>query len=241
MSDRLAGVPIWFHAIAIASLGLAVTCAAIVLVDVMRRPQRMQIMNVVWPVCTLFGSMGVTWVYFRYGRLSARAAGEHPGRSKPEAVSVLEGALHCGSGCTLGDIVAETVALLVPTVLIAFGWTVLFEDKLWAIWIFDLVLAWLFGIVFQYFTIVPMRHLSLAEGIKAAVKADTLSILSWQVGMYLVMAWAQFKVFPYWIGGRIKADTAEFWFAMQIAMLAGLLTSFPMNRWLINKGWKESM
>ena len=241
MPDQLAEIPTWFHAISIASLGLASACACVVLADLIRRPQRMRIMNIVWPVCTLFGSMGVAWLYFRYGRLDARAAGGHPTRSKPGAVSVLEAALHCGSGCALGDIVAESVALFAPAVLIAFGWTVLFHEKLWAIWIFDLVLAWLFGIVFQYFTIAPMRHLSVAEGLRAAVKADTLSILSWQIGMYLVMAWAQLKLFPNWIGSEIKADTPEFWFAMQIAMLAGLVTSVPMNRWLIKKGWKESM
>jgi hypothetical protein len=46
--------------------------------------------------------------------------------------------------------VAETAALLVPAVLVAFGWTVLFEDKVRALWILDLVVAWLFGVAFQY-------------------------------------------------------------------------------------------
>jgi Domain of unknown function (DUF4396) len=42
----------------------------------------------------------------------------------------------------------------------------------------DLLLPWLFGIAFQYFTIKPMRNLSLVEGLKAALKSDTLAIIT---------------------------------------------------------------
>jgi hypothetical protein len=34
---------------------------------------------------------------------------------------------------------------------------------------------------------------------------------------------------------------AVFWFMMQIAMIAGFLTSLPANAWLILKGWKDKM
>jgi hypothetical protein len=56
--------------------------------------------------------------------------------------------------------------------------------------------VWLLGIVFQYFTIKPMRDLSVAEGIWAVIKADTLSILTFQIGMYGWMALVYFKVLP---------------------------------------------
>ena len=32
-----------------------------------------------------------------------------------------------------------------------------------------------------------------------------------------------------------------FWFMMQIAMMLGLATTFPMNWWLIRRGVKEAM
>ena len=38
-----------------------------------------------------------------------------------------------------------------------------------------------------------------------------------------------------------EVATPEFWFAMQIAMLAGFATAFPTNWWLIRKGLKEKM
>jgi hypothetical protein len=40
--------PAWLTALSWISIGLAVACAGYVLVDIARRPQPMQIMNVVW-------------------------------------------------------------------------------------------------------------------------------------------------------------------------------------------------
>ncbi len=36
-------------------------------------------------------------------------------------------------------------------------------------------------------------------------------------------------------------DSVEFWFAMQAAMVAGFLTSYPVNWWLVSAGVKERM
>ena len=91
------------------------------------------------------------------------------------------------------------------------------------------------GIVFQYFTIAPMRHLPVLKGIWAAVKADALSLTAWQLGMYGWMAIAVFLIF----GHEIRKTSPVFWFMMQIAMLAGFLTSYPVNGWLVWAGLKE--
>ena len=45
------------HAIAIASLALGVASAITITLDEFRRPQAMWIMNLVWPLCALFGSL----------------------------------------------------------------------------------------------------------------------------------------------------------------------------------------
>ncbi len=34
----------------------------------------MTVMNVVWPVCALFGTLAVVWAYFRFGRLATMEA-----------------------------------------------------------------------------------------------------------------------------------------------------------------------
>ena len=152
-----------------------------------------------------------------------------PGKRKPFWQSVGLGATHCGAGCTLGDIVAESLIALTPVTL--------FGRRMFAAWVLDYLLAYGFGIAFQYFTIKPMRQLSPLKGLIAAVKADTLSLTSWQVGMYGWMAIAAFGLF----GRELDHGDPVFWFMMQLAMLAGLLTAYPANWWLLRRGIKEAM
>jgi hypothetical protein len=242
-------VPHWLHPLSIVFLALGFACAAIVAIDVLRHPQKMWIMDVVWPVTALFGTVATVWLYWRYGRLSAKdieraAKGKgqpSPAKDLPFAVMVAKGASHCGSGCCIGDIIAEWLAFAAPAVATWFGWHTLFSEKIFAVWVLDFILAFLIGIAFQYFTIAPMRHLGVAQGIWAAVKADTLSLTAWQVGMYGFMAIAYFWIFGSLLGAKLEVASPEFWFMMQIAMLCGFATSYPVNWWLIKSGVKEKM
>ena len=61
-------MPAWLHALSIASLGLAAACALLIVVDLLRRPQPMAVMDVVWPVSALFGSLAWLAFYWRHGR-----------------------------------------------------------------------------------------------------------------------------------------------------------------------------
>ena len=197
----------------------------------------MWIMNLVWPLTALYAGPFGVWAYYKVGRQmsheaveGAKARGEKPSgkrRTLPAAGAL--GATHCVSGCCLGDQVAEWFVVLVPLTL--FGRTI------FGTWALDFALAFLFGIAFQYFTIKPMRNLSVAEAVLAAVKADTASLAAWQVGMYGWMAIATFLIF----GHEIEKTSPVFWFMMQIAMLGGFLTSWPVNAWLIREGLKEKM
>jgi hypothetical protein len=225
-------------------------CAVVIAIDVARHRQHMWIMNVVWPVTALFGTAWIVWQYFTYGRLATHETmhaaiqrkEEPPSkRETPFPVMVANGALHCGSGCTLGDIVAEWLVFAVPAIAVAFGYHSLFGERIFAVWVVDYLFAYAFGIVFQYFTIAPMRGLSFWPGIVAAIKADTLSLTAWQVGMYGFMAFAYFTIFHGVLGVELRTDTVEFWFVMQIAMIFGFLTAYPVNWWLIRSGIKEEM
>jgi hypothetical protein len=242
--------PPWLHDLSIAYLAFGCACAAAIAIDLIRHPQHMWIMNVVWPVTALFGTAWVAWQYLTYGRLAtderAKAAmhrHEDPPnrRLTPFAVMVGNGALHCGSGCTLGDVCAEWLVFFVPAVAVAFGWHGLFADRIFAVWVLDYLFAYAFGIVFQYFSIAPMRNLSFGAGVIAAVKADTLSLTAWQIGMYGFMAVAHFVIFEAWLGTRLRTDSVEFWFMMQVAMICGFATAYPVNWWLIRRGIKEKM
>jgi hypothetical protein len=224
--------------LATVSLILGGVSAAWIAINLLRgHGQHMWIMNLVWPITGLYAGPLAVWAYYRVGRLSTHHAmhatkerGEKPpGKKKPFWQMVALGASHCGAGCTLADIVGEWGLFFFPLTL--------FGLKIFGAWAVDYVLALLFGIFFQYFTIAPMRDLSVGQGLVAAAKADFLSLTAWQVGMYGWMALATFVFF----GHELEKTSPVFWFMMQLAMLAGFLTAYPVNWWLLRNGVKEKM
>lgn len=227
------GFPAWATIVTTASLVVGACCAGWILFDVVRRPQQMAVMNVVWPVTALFG--GLLWLPF-YGRRGRTGSGKRSFRA-----SIAVGTTHCGAGCAIGDVVGEFGLVLVPPLAGWVGLGSLYSERTFSGWIVDLVVAFLAGIAFQYFAIAPMRHLGLRDGLIAALKADTASILAWQVGMYGGMAVAQLWLLPAWFGGKAAVTTPEFWTVMQIAMLCGFVTAYPVNRLLVRRGVKEAM
>lgn len=239
-------IPSWLNVIAWLSLGAGVAIAIWIALDECRHPQSMWIMNIVWPVTALFGTVVTLAGYLRFGRQASSSAGSRksgagPKEETPFPVMVAKGASHCGSGCTIGDLIAEWLAFFAPTVAVWLGWNSLFDEKMYAVWILDYIFAFIIGVAFQYFTIKPMRELSVGDGLVQAVKADALSLTAWQVGMYGFMATAQFLVFRRLIGTQLEVASPEFWFMMQIAMICGFITSYPVNWWLIRRGIKERM
>jgi hypothetical protein len=237
-----AEIPLWLNCVSVVSLAAALACAAWIAVDVRRRPQRMAVMNVVWPVTALFGSGIWLWLYRRYGRTPAHSESCHDHDSeRPAWVSVAIGTSHCGAGCSLGDLIAETALVAAPALAVAVGWRSLYQQRIFAEWIWDLVIAFILGIIFQYFAIAPMRDQPRSWSLRDALKADTFSILAWQLGMYAAMALLQFLVVVPWLGGTLSPTTPTFWLAMQIAMLAGFATSYPVSATLIRRGVKEVM
>ena len=83
-----------------------------------------------------------------------------------------------------------------------------------------------------------MRDLTPAQGLRDALKADTLSLVAFEVGGFGVMAIIQLVLFT---DPHLTPDHAVYWFGMQIAMLAGFATSYPANVWLVRRGIKEGM
>jgi hypothetical protein len=205
----------------------------IILADItISRRQPMAIMNFVWPLTALYAGPLALLAYFSFGRAMKHADHEmHKMKhNRPMWQSSLIGATHCGAGCMVGDVISDST-------LFVLGATALLGSTLLTSYVFDLVVAYVIGIVFQYFAIVPMRHLAPAQGLWAAIKADTLSLIAFQIGMYAWMAIYQKLIFS----PSLQANSPVFWFMMQIGMLAGLATSVPMNWWLIRKGIKEPM
>jgi len=226
-------IPPWLSLLSWLSLAVGLASAGWIAIDVVRHPLKMMVMNLAWPLCGLFGPGFMVWAYYAWGR--------NTDAGHPFGVTVFKGALHCGSGCTLGDVISESLLLAFPALTTVFGLGWLFPDKVFAAWVLDFAMAFIIGIIFQYLAIVPMRKLSPAEGIRQAIKADAASLTAWQVGMYAFMAVAQFGIFRAGLHAKLTADMPVFWFMMQIAMLCGLATSYPVNWCLIRAGIKKAM
>ncbi len=217
------------------SLLVAFVCAIVIAIDEFRHPQHMWIMNLVWPITALYFSVFAVWAYFRLGKKATHGAMQgmkmdHASMTSPTWQQTAVATSHCGAGCTVGDIIAEFS-------LFAAGAT-LFGSTLYASFAADLFLAWLLGIIFQYFSIKPMRNLTASQALIAALKADTLSIIAFEVGLFGWMALTYFVFFP---SPHLEPVSPVYWFMMQIGMVVGYFTSYPMNHFLVRWGLKEAM
>jgi len=208
------------------ALAVAFASAGAILWDIVVRGRRqeMAVMNWVWPITALYWGPVAAWFYFRRSR------------ERGDWWAVAKGVSHCGAGCTLGDIAGEWIVYLT-------AWTIpLFANEaansLMAMYVADFVLAWTLGIVFQYFSIVPMREdVGRLEGVWLAIKADTLSIVAFQVGLFGYMALYHLVLWQ----PPLTVASPTYWFMMQIGMIIGFFTAWPVNVWLIRRGWKEKM
>lgn len=217
----------WLEVVAWISLSVAFAVALLMLLDfyVAGRRQHMWIMEAVYPLTALYWGPIALWFYLRHGR----GHGGHDDSDELRWHHTAKGTTHCGAGCTAGDIIAEW---LVFALALTIAGKALFAD-----FALDFAFAWLLGIVFQYFSIVPMRDMGPLEGLKAAVKADTLSIVAFQIGLFAGMALYQEVIFP----EPLPKTSPSYWLFMQLSMILGFFTSYPVNSWLIRRGWKEKM
>jgi hypothetical protein len=226
--------PTWLTVVAWLALALAFATAVVVLYDIYGRGYRqtMGVMEAVWPVTALYLGPFAWLGYRRWGRLNSPRY-EQQARAEPdygEPVAVAIGVSHCGAGCTLGDIVGAWLVF-------AAGWQLL-GLALPAEYLVDFSLAFALGIAFQYFAIAPMRGLGVRDGILAALKADTLSLTAFEVGLFGWMAFMQLVLFT---APHLTPAHAAYWFLMQVGMVVGFATAYPVNVWLIRRGIKGAM
>lgn len=158
-------------------------------------------------------------------------ATNHPGgEEEPEWHGVFISATHCGAGCALGDLGGEWAAF--AAALTIGGVT------LWLSYVIDFTLAYAFGIFFQYLAIKPMSDLSPWKAVSHAIKAETVSIVAFELGMFV---WMALVYFAYFADPHLGTSHAACWLMMQIAAALGLATSYPVNIWLVRHGAKHAM
>lgn len=221
-------MPSWLVVLSWVSVLAGLGTAAVIAADVKAHPQRMPIMNIVWPVTGLYFPLLGCWFYRSMGRPMA-AGSPRMDRGRPYWKRIFLSATHCGSGCVLGDIIGAPIVL-------ATGWT-LFGQRLFADYVVEFAVAYAFGIAFQYFPIRWMRGVSPREAVVDAVKADTLSLVAFEVGMFGWMALVRYALLPI---PQLEPSMIVFWLMMQIGMILGFMT-YPANWVLIKVGIKSGM
>lgn len=214
-----------------AILALGIMTGLAILADVRRYPQHMQIMNITWPITGLYLPIVGWFAYKQMGRATG-GGGHHHGHGhgdKPFWQSVLVSVTHCGGGCTLGDSVAAPIVS-------AIGLTFLGSELL-GHFLGEFIAAYLFGVLFQFLPIMGMGETNPFRGLVNAIKADTLSLVAFEIGMFGWMAFAFLVLLPH----EPEVGSPVFWLMMQVAMVVGFTTAYPANWFLVKAGIKHGM
>ncbi|MDA4114729.1 MAG: DUF4396 domain-containing protein [Thaumarchaeota archaeon] len=246
-------VPLWLDAVAYAYIVSAIACSLVIVYDVLVRGHRqtMSIMEYVWPITSLYLNLFGLWAYWKMGRpdsmrhsqmsmenmqgmeMKPMEAGQMHRMQKRFWESVFVSATHCGAGCEIGDFVGEWLVFLLISGVVVAGSLLLTEYAV------DFVFAYTFGILFQY---IPIRQakteMPRVEAWKDAIKAESLSIIAFEVGLFGWMAFFNLALFG---SNVINPSMPVYWFMMQIGMLLGHFTSYPANWFLVKWGIKAGM
>ena len=202
----------------------------VILIDIFKSPQKMFIMNIVWPLTGLyFPILGIIG-YYSLGKTNndSHSHHSHSHHSKPFWQSVTISTTHCSAGCSLGNLIGAPIIFL-------FGIT-FFNNELATTLITEFILAYIFGLLFQYFHM-EIKHDHPFADLMDAIKADTLSLIAFEIGMFGFMIIMHFAI----NNVLLQPNKLEYWFLMQIAMLIGFITSYPINWYLVKKGIKHAM
>ncbi|HEX7064970.1 MAG TPA: DUF4396 domain-containing protein [Bacillales bacterium] len=244
----------WLEVLSWIAIVIGFLQAVVITIDVSRHPQQMMpIMNIVWPLTGLYFPLAGMLAYYKLGRSTGEMNMEmgherdhkdhtehmkneshdhmehHNHGNKPFWQSVFVSTTHCSSGCSLGDMIGAPIVFLT-------GFTIA-GMTLFADFAVEFVLAYLFGLAFQYYGMGFKKHDKPGQAVKNAIKADTWSLVAFEIGMFGWMALAHYVFFV----KMPEPNTAVFWFMMQLAMMLGFCTSYPANWILVKKGVKHAM
>jgi hypothetical protein len=221
----------WLVIISWVSVVLGPLTAIAIAFDVAAHPQHMKIMNIVWPITGLYLPLLGWWLYAVMARrrpMSMPMDTHAAGSDRPFWQSVFVSTTHCAAGCVIGDIIGAPIVFWT-------GWT-LFGERLFAEFAVLFVLAYIFGISFQYLPIRATGGISRRMALFEAIKADTLALIAFEIGLFGWMAAVHFLF-------ALRADLTSptYWFMMQIGMVIGFIASFPSNWYLVWAGVKPGM
>lgn len=203
----------------------AVTLASVVYVawDAFTNNPEMTIMKWGWVLVTIY--LGPLSLFLYVLSCQEPAPGTHAEFVKPLWKQGLGSSIHCVAGDATGIIVAAVVtnALGLP---------------MWLDLIIEYLAGFAFGLlIFQSLFMKDMLGGSYLKAVRHSLMPEWISMNFMMAGMFPVMV-----VLMMSRDMRAMEPTAlVFWGAMSAAIGVGLLTCYPVNLWLVNKGLKHGM
>src|SRR5699024_1447047 len=163
------------NVIAWVALIIGLISSLIIIFDIIKHPQQMFIMNLVWPINGRFLGSIVIWTYFKWGRIKAKSIENTDSWGNFDKVFVSRS--QCSDRSTAGDDLG--IPIIVLTSLSITCSTLLTHYTV------EFILDYTFMIIFQFYAIYPMdKSVGIKKALKSAIKADTLSLIAFEVGMF---------------------------------------------------------
>ncbi len=220
MDMDMATPPTWFTVVSLIFVGIGFLSAGVILYDIFSRGyrQRTRAMEVVWPITAIYFGPLALLAYYRWGRPQSPEWQGEPSEGGFLSVSAVTETIPGGAASFLGHLVAVPLVILL-------GLTIAGSD-LWPMIILIALLALPLLFAFEYF--------SLGKGLGVALLTAAMAIVAFDVGMGAAMIFVHFVLmFP--------PTTVAFWFVMQIGLILGFATAYPVVLWLVRRDTKKAM
>ncbi|UKF32418.1 DUF4396 domain-containing protein (plasmid) [Clavibacter phaseoli] len=224
MTSMSPAFPVWLTPLSWFFVALGVISAVILAYNIFGRRwyQRNRAMNVVWPVAGLFLGPVAIWAFNRWGRSGDAAAPSSQTRHSHELNGqTIAGSTPGGAAATVGHFIG------VPLV-VASGATIA-GTNLWVMIIVIALLAIGMLFVFEYFFASEASSLAVKRKAGVALLSAALTVVAFDVGMggwMLLMHFGNFMPAP---------SDVRFFFLMQLGLVFGFLTAYPMVRQLLRR------
>ncbi|RUT01533.1 hypothetical protein DSM106972_066300 [Dulcicalothrix desertica PCC 7102] len=190
--------------------------------DALTNNPELTVMKWGWLLVTLYTGLIGAALYI----LSCKepAPGQHEEFIKPLWKQTLGSTIHCLAGDATGIIVAAVI-------------TTTLGLPMWL----DIISEYLFGfafglLIFQALFMKDMLGGSYFTAIKRSFIPEWLSMNSVMAGMIPVMVILMSSDTT-----AMEATSIRFWGVMSFATLVGMVVAFPVNMWLVAKGFKHGM
>lgn len=185
----------------------------------MGRSLAMNAMSWGWVVVTLYTGV---FALAGYGFLHRSSAGRAPGPALWE--QSVESTIHCVAGDATGILLATVVTIWLG---LPMSWEVVIEYAAgFAVGLF----------VFQALCMASGFGGSYWQAVRSTLLAQMLSMNALMAGMIPVMVIVMSRDMSAMEPGSIR-----FWGTMSFALVVGTVTTYPVNRWLVQHGLKHGM